>query len=80
MKIRKVKIYNKKGNRICTSTAIESTKTYKIYFLKEKLNVNSLPTSFSIEETDDDKILKLWHRRMGHFNIAIIKDRLPNIN
>jgi len=76
----KVKIYNKKGNRIYTSTAIESTKTYKIYFLKEKLNVNSLPTSFSIEETDDDKILKLWHRRMGHFNIAIIKDRLPNIN
>jgi len=39
-----------------------------------------MPSSDSIEDTNDEDILKLWHRRMGHFNIDLLKDRLPKIN
>jgi len=54
--------------------------TYKLFFLSYVLNTKELPSAECIEETENEEILKLWHRRMEHFNIASIKDRLPKIN
>jgi len=77
--INKVAIYDKNKNRICTTNATNYN-VYKIYSLFKKPNFNKAVSKCdSIQKLENEDVLKLWHRRLAHFNITKIKDRLPNI-
>ena len=71
-------IYNKRGNKLCT---IKSTKNriYKLWTSTKKISFNekNIKICNSITQLDDN--MELWHRRLGHFNIDMIKDKLKNI-
>eukprot|EP00833_Pecoramyces_ruminatium_P011250 jgi/Orpsp1_1/1185282/evm.model.c7180000093072.1 len=71
-------IYDNNGNRI-QSIKSDTSNTYKIYILKyNKLN-NDNKMNININHLSTDN-LQLWHRRMCHFNIEKIKNKLPNTN
>jgi len=71
-------IYNKRGNKLFT---IKSTKNriYKLWTSTKKISFNekNIKICNSITQLDDN--MELWHRRLGHFNIDMIKDKLKNI-
>ena len=71
-------IYNKRGNKLCT---FKSTKNriYKLWTSTKKISFNekNIKICNSITQLDDN--MELWHRRLGHFNIDMIKDKLKNI-
>jgi len=72
-------LYNKKGKRIYTSYSNDSN-VYKIITTKYYTNINiNDAICNSIEEAMNDSNMDLWHRRLGHFNIDLIKNKLNNI-
>ena len=78
----KVSIFDKNGNKICLVNSTNYN-INKIWSFKNKLNfkdiINKYTVCDSIQNIENEDVLELWHRRLGHFNIEKIKDRLPNI-
>jgi len=73
-------LYNNKGKRIYTSYSNES-KVYKIFTTKSNISTSfNNVTCHNIEDATNDSYLNLWHRRFGHFNIDLIKNKLKKIN
>ena len=71
-----VTLYNKVKNKTCTIFSNDS-KTYKLYTTLRNLNFNKkLSFVINLEKASNKNILKLWHRRLGHFNIDLIKEKL----
>ena len=66
--------------RIYTSYSNES-KVYKIFTTKSNISTSfNNVTCHNIEDATNDSYLNLWHRRFGHFNIDLIKNKLKKIN
>ncbi len=73
-------IYNNKGKRIYTSYS-GGSKVYKILTSKRYINTNyNDVVCYNIEDAINDSDMNLWHRRLGHFNIDLIKEKLTKIN
>jgi len=73
-----VSIYNKNNNRVCSTQSNGSTKTYIIWTSNKKIDFNNNLTCNSAS-TDEDEILQLWHRRLGHDNIQSLRNILTKI-
>jgi len=73
-----VTLYNKVKNKICTIFSNDS-KTYKLYTTLKNLNFNKKSiVCYNLENASNNN-LELWHRRLGHFNIDLIKEKLKDI-
>jgi len=77
-------IYNYKGKPIVNIKDNTNTNTFKLWILKNKIiNTPKLnQTNFChIPKTiRDRKDILLWHRRFGHLDINLLKDKLPYIS
>jgi len=79
-----VTIYNKEGKRIFTTKSNKS-KIYKVWTFKNKIEYNrdnnkKTITCDNIIKAFNTENMELWHRRLGHFYIDNIKEKLNNIN
>ena len=72
-------LYDENGKRIYTSIS-NNTKTYKILTHQNHVTFNDNVVCFSLDKAIDDSNMNLWHRRLGHFNIDLIKEKLKRIN
>ena len=76
----KVSLFDKKGNKICNVNST-SNNIYKIWSFSNKINFNENNNYVCNSiEVDNYNVLKLWHRRLAHFSLDKIKDRLPKID
>ena len=74
-----VSIYNKKNNKVC-STSANSSKTYIIWTSKNKIEFeNNLICNNTTNAREEDN-LHTWHRRLGHYNIQSLRIILTKIN
>jgi len=75
-------IYNKNGERIINITSNDSN-TFKLWILKEPLNFNNNNQNYNEINYSNlkyhDKI-SLWHRRLCHYDISHIKNKLLKLN
>ena len=78
-------IYNQYGNRIYQSIS-DNKNTFKIFISKYPIQYNNhnenLPNNkneINYSHLKDKNSLDLWHRRLGHYNISSIKNRLTTI-
>ena len=73
-------IFYNKGNRIYKSIS-NGANVYRILTSKSNISTNfNDAVCYSIDKAIEDKNLNLWHRRYGHANIDLIKDKLINID
>jgi len=70
-------LYNKVKNKIYTIFSNDS-KTYKLYTLKNLKFSKIFIVCYNLEKASNNN-LELWHRRLGHFNIDLIKEKLKDI-
>jgi len=76
-------IYNDKGNRIYKSIS-DNMNTFKIFTSEQPIyfKKNNIKSNHVINHTflNKSQLMDLWHRRLGHFDISKIKDKLNNTN
>ena len=75
-------IYDNNGNRVCDILS-NLNNTFKIYFSKfpiifDKKRFN-ITNEISYTHLNKSQIMDLWHRRLGHFNISLVKVKLNKI-
>jgi len=71
-----VTIYSPNNKRICT-TYSNNSNTFKVYFTKNKINYNNnFNNNICLSLDKSIKDMDLWHRRLWHFNIDILKNKL----
>jgi len=75
-------IYDNNGIRVCDIFS-NLKNTFKVYFSKFPIIFNKKysNTTNEINHTylNKNQFMDLWHRRLGHFNISLIKDKLNKI-
>jgi len=62
--------------KLC-NTCANNTKTYVVWTSNNKINYEYICNSLSVK---DDDSLHTWHRRLGHYNISTLRDKLSKIN
>jgi len=75
-------IYDNKRNRIYKSIS-DNQNTFKIITSRQQIYFNKNKTNNSYEINNNlnkNQLTDLWHRRLGHFDIYKIQDKLSNIN
>ena len=82
-------IYDNDGNRIYHSYT-NNNNTFSIFISKYPIHFNNNNNKNNVYQINDNEIyylylnksqsMDLWHRRLGHFNISLIKHKLGNIN
>jgi len=74
-------IYDNNGNRVCDILS-NLNNTFKIYFSKFPIIFDKkdsyITNEISYTHLNKSQIMELWHRRLGHFNISLVKDKLNN--
>jgi len=73
-------IYDNNGNRIYKSLSNDKN-TYQIFTSKHQTNLNSTKhNEINYTVSNNQQVIDLWHRRLGHYDISKIKNKLSNIN
>jgi len=74
-------IYSPNGKRITSITANHNTNTYELWITSNKINHQNKTQNTVLKcTTEYNDHLQIWHRRLAHFNIKNIINKLPNIN
>jgi len=75
-------IYDNNGKRVCDIFS-NLKNTFKVYFSKFPIIFNKKYSNITNEINhtylNKNQIMDLWHRRLGHFNISLNKDKLNKI-
>jgi len=75
-------IYENNGNRVCDILS-NLNNTFKIYFSKFPIifdkKYSYITNEINYTHLNKSQIMDLWHRRLGHFNISLVKDKLNKI-
>jgi len=73
-----VSVYDKNKNKIFTIKS-NKTKIYKVLIFKNKLKYNNTKKKIgfrNVEEAMLSEDMETWHRRIGHYNIELIKSKI----
>eukprot|EP00833_Pecoramyces_ruminatium_P000540 jgi/Orpsp1_1/1174572/evm.model.c7180000050617.1 len=72
-------IYNNKGKRVYTSYS-NNLNVYRVLTSKRYINcICNDVVCYNLENAFNDSDMDLWHRRLGHYNIDLIKDKLKKL-
>jgi len=81
-KLQRATIYDDDGIRVCDIFS-NFKNTFKVYYSKFPIIFNKRYSNVTNEDNhthlNKSQIMDLWHRRLGHFNISLIKDKLNKI-
>ena len=76
-------LYDTHGDKIVT-TKSNNTNTFMIYITKETIEYEEIPPKtihpINLCQVSNNTKLNLWHRRLGHFSIKRLKNKLLKIN
>jgi len=73
-------IYHNKENRIYKCLSNDKN-TYQIFTSKHQIILNSTKSNeINYTHSNNQQVIDLWHRRLGHYDISKIKNKLSNIN
>ena len=77
-------IYTLLGKRITSIPADENNNTYQLWISTSKSNLTNhnqyIENYIYSIDTSNDLKSEIWHKRLAHFNVNQILNKLPNIN